>query len=185
MNDVEKFTPEEEDAIVVDSDGLGAKALRIITQLKAEVDVMYQILDEQAAAQVEVETELSNLRADLGKKLKIKYKERAIAAEAEVERLRAQYESAANELDASHDDYRALQSAFTAANKLLGRVNGLRWFHGDPVQAEIVSHLAAHPFPKLPTFEQVWSRKEAEGYQYGEDALEQVRFGFELARGTR
>lgn len=89
MKDVEKFTPEEEDAIVVDSDGLGAKALRIITQLKAEVDVMYQILDEQAAAQVEVETELSNLRADLGKKLKIKYKERAITTEAEVERLQS------------------------------------------------------------------------------------------------
>ncbi|WP_257556494.1 hypothetical protein [Sphingobium sp. CFD-2] len=32
-----------------------------------------------------------------------------------------------------------------------------------------------------PSFEQVWATKEAEGYQYGEDALEQVRFGWELA----
>jgi hypothetical protein len=33
--------------------------------------------------------------------------------------------------------------------------------------------------PKL-TFEQAWSQKEAEGYQYGEEALAQVRFGWEL-----
>ena len=32
-----------------------------------------------------------------------------------------------------------------------------------------------------PSFEQVWATKEAEGYRYGEDALEQVRFGWELA----
>lgn len=30
------------------------------------------------------------------------------------------------------------------------------------------------------TFEEAWKRKEAEGYQYGADALEQVRFGWEL-----
>lgn len=30
------------------------------------------------------------------------------------------------------------------------------------------------------TFEQAWAVKEKEGYQYGEDALEQVRFGWEL-----
>lgn len=30
------------------------------------------------------------------------------------------------------------------------------------------------------TFEEVWAQKEAEGYQYGHDALEQVHFGFEL-----
>ncbi len=34
-----------------------------------------------------------------------------------------------------------------------------------------------------PTFEQAWSEKEAEGYQYGEEALERVRFGWELACG--
>jgi hypothetical protein len=30
------------------------------------------------------------------------------------------------------------------------------------------------------TFEQVWAEKEAAGYRYGEDALEQVRFGWRL-----
>ena len=32
------------------------------------------------------------------------------------------------------------------------------------------------------TFEECWADKEREGYQYGEDALEGVRFGWELAR---
>lgn len=30
------------------------------------------------------------------------------------------------------------------------------------------------------TFEQDWAIMQAQGYQYGEDALEQVRFGWEL-----
>ncbi len=30
------------------------------------------------------------------------------------------------------------------------------------------------------TFEEVWAEKEKEGYQYGRDALENVRFGWEL-----
>jgi hypothetical protein len=34
----------------------------------------------------------------------------------------------------------------------------------------------------MKTFEQAWAEKEAEGYQYGEDALEQVRFGWEIAQ---
>lgn len=33
----------------------------------------------------------------------------------------------------------------------------------------------------MKTFEEVWAEKEREGYSYGEDALEQVRFGWELA----
>ena len=33
----------------------------------------------------------------------------------------------------------------------------------------------------MKTFDEVWAEKEREGYQYGEDALEQVRFGWELA----
>lgn len=33
------------------------------------------------------------------------------------------------------------------------------------------------------SFEEAWEAKKTEGYQYGEDALELVRFGFELARG--
>jgi hypothetical protein len=32
----------------------------------------------------------------------------------------------------------------------------------------------------MPTFEEVWAKKEAEGYQYGHDALEGVRFGWNL-----
>lgn len=31
------------------------------------------------------------------------------------------------------------------------------------------------------TFEQAWARKEAEGYRYGRDALENVHFGWEIA----
>lgn len=31
------------------------------------------------------------------------------------------------------------------------------------------------------SFEAEWAKKEQIGYQYGEDAIEQVRFGFEIA----
>ena len=34
--------------------------------------------------------------------------------------------------------------------------------------------------PISETFEQAWARQEKKGYQYGPDALEQVRFGWEL-----
>ena len=40
-------------------------------------------------------------------------------------------------------------------------------------------HVVIEKAPR--TFEQAWAEKEAEGYQYGEDALEQVKFGWELA----
>lgn len=36
-----------------------------------------------------------------------------------------------------------------------------------------------------PEFEQWWATKEAEGYQYGREALENVRFGFEGAQERR
>jgi hypothetical protein len=32
------------------------------------------------------------------------------------------------------------------------------------------------------TFEQAWKTYEAKGYRYGADALEQVRFGWEIAQ---
>lgn len=32
-----------------------------------------------------------------------------------------------------------------------------------------------------PRFDEAWARKEAEGYSYGQDALEQVRLGWEMA----
>lgn len=35
------------------------------------------------------------------------------------------------------------------------------------------------------TFDQAWARMEAAGYQYGHEALEQVRLGWELAHGMR
>jgi hypothetical protein len=35
------------------------------------------------------------------------------------------------------------------------------------------------------TFDQAWAEFEAAGFRYGRDALEQVRFGFEIARGRR
>lgn len=33
---------------------------------------------------------------------------------------------------------------------------------------------------KRRSFEETWAKKETEGYQYGKEALEQVRFGWEL-----
>lgn len=33
------------------------------------------------------------------------------------------------------------------------------------------------------TFEEAWAKKEAEGYQYGRDALEQVHFGWKIREG--
>lgn len=35
--------------------------------------------------------------------------------------------------------------------------------------------------PIAESFEEAWAAMEAQGYRYGEDALEQVRFGWELA----
>ena len=42
-----------------------------------------------------------------------------------------------------------------------------------------------HPDPLPSSFEEAWAEMEARGYQYGEDALEQVRFGWDLARGIK
>lgn len=36
----------------------------------------------------------------------------------------------------------------------------------------------------LPPFEDEWAKKEAEGYIYGRDALENVAFGYEIARAA-
>ncbi len=47
---------------------------------------------------------------------------------------------------------------------------------GDCLDAEVTRSSSVD----LPTFEQAWAQKEAEGYQYGADALEHVRFGWEL-----
>ena len=34
----------------------------------------------------------------------------------------------------------------------------------------------------MSAFEDAWAKKEAEGYRYGRDALENVRFGYEMAQ---
>lgn len=36
------------------------------------------------------------------------------------------------------------------------------------------------PKPPAPSFKEAWKQKESEGYQYGRDALEQVRFGWDI-----
>lgn len=43
--------------------------------------------------------------------------------------------------------------------------------------------VARRPDLRAETFEQAWAKKEAEGYQYGGDALENVRFGWNIAKG--
>ena len=45
---------------------------------------------------------------------------------------------------------------------------------GDP------SWLRVANSPAAPSFEVAWARKEREGYQYGEDALQGVRLGWEM-----
>lgn len=42
----------------------------------------------------------------------------------------------------------------------------------------------AHPYhgTKPLVFEEEWAKKEAEGYRYGSDALENVAFGFRIAK---
>jgi len=39
--------------------------------------------------------------------------------------------------------------------------------------------------PKVETFEEAWKAFEAQGFRYGRDALEQVRFGWNIAKGLR
>jgi hypothetical protein len=41
--------------------------------------------------------------------------------------------------------------------------------------------MIAKPSETPRTFKQVWAEKEAAGYQYGHDALENVQLGFRLA----
>lgn len=36
----------------------------------------------------------------------------------------------------------------------------------------------------LPPFSEEWAKREAQGYHYGPDALEQVRFGYEIAKAA-
>ena len=68
-------------------------------------------------------------------------------------------------------------------------------FNGDTFEepsarAELVEYIERwcrqlkEPFhgTKSPVFEEEWAKKEAEGYRYGDDALENVAFGFRIAK---
>jgi hypothetical protein len=68
----------------------------------------------------------------------------------------------------------SLQDKRDELESLLLRIRGMTLLNGTP-PAPTCRHEK--------TFEQAWALKEAEGYQYGPDALEQVRFGWELAMG--
>lgn len=50
--------------------------------------------------------------------------------------------------------------------------------------AKLRKEVEADMLGKLGSFENAWHEKVKEGYQYGEDALEQVRFGWEIAVET-
>ncbi len=49
-----------------------------------------------------------------------------------------------------------------------------RWQRGDR------GPIGTSPMHSCPTFEEAWEAKKAEGYQYGRDSLENVRFGWEI-----
>jgi hypothetical protein len=44
-----------------------------------------------------------------------------------------------------------------------------------------IAELEAAGARAIPSFEELWTQKEKDGYQYGRDALEQVRFGYKIA----
>lgn len=63
----------------------------------------------------------------------------------------------------------------------LGSYGGVMDFTTDDA-AELSTDLSRLTGAKsVPTFDEVWAQKKREGYSYGEDALEQVRFGWRLA----
>jgi hypothetical protein len=64
--------------------------------------------------------------------------------------------------------------------------NRITWPNGQQVDGArlmIDALTAAGAFTAEPalTFEQAWAEKERKGYQYGEDALEHVRMGWDMA----
>jgi len=75
------------------------------------------------------------------------------------------------------DALESLQGGCTDSND--GTVEAITVWCPELIDA-LRSALAA-PQPEPVTFEQAWATYEAKGYQYGKDALEQVRFGWEIA----
>lgn len=51
-------------------------------------------------------------------------------------------------------------------------------------QEDLIERARARRAVEGKTFEEAWARMEALGYQYGEDALEQVRLGWDLRETT-
>lgn len=52
---------------------------------------------------------------------------------------------------------------------------------GSEEERQLHEILAARLQQPLRTFEQAWADKEAQGFNYGQDALENVRFGWKIA----
>jgi hypothetical protein len=76
-------------------------------------------------------------------------------------------------------DLRLLEDA--AARVQAGISDGIdRTFMADILK--LIKEVRAHRARAERTFEEVWAEKIKEGYKYGEDALQQVEFGFKLAR---
>jgi regulator of replication initiation timing len=98
---------------------------------------------------------------------------RAENAEAELERLKALLAEHVAENLALHRECEQLRLKVAGLEAQLREMNAR-------TPAEILQGLGMRWAPI--TFEQAWAEKEREGYQYGSDALEHVRFGWELAR---
>ena len=89
-----------------------------------------------------------------------------------------EFEGLLEDLDTAYEAYQQtgesgdLASCVVARSALLERARAA------------LSAPEAEPVAKYPgmTFEQVWEIKKSEGYQYGRDALENVRFGWDLAQ---
>lgn len=168
--------------------------------LRAEVERLEAEADRSraaAAAAVEahrhverLEAETENLRHALSSKEDDVERQRAELAETEEERVRHEHNAMADEqqLIEEHQKLLASEAQFAAATALLKRaeqsLSALGWRDGQPA-IDIRAHLAEQPAAVTVTFEQAWAKKAAEGYQYGHDALEQVRFGWEICMAER
>jgi hypothetical protein len=148
------------------------------------------ILEDSLRTERELHAEVERLRGALDTERKQLVLERqVVGTEADIEVGRDPIEAARalrTELVETHDRANAAESRLAAANATVPMPVGERCASCDQRLDASDDRDAYHAaLLELPTFEQVWAAKEREGYQYGEDALEQVRFGFELARGLR
>jgi hypothetical protein len=77
------------------------------------------------------------------------------------------------------DELRALE--FNAIAHALEQYKGLALKRAAEILRSLADAPAVPEVPKAVTFEQAWATYVAKGYRYGPDALEQVRFGWEIA----